>query len=254
MRTKLVTPFLIATTGLLLPGALPAAEKKVDLAKIEATLETRYPQVGVIDVNPAPLKGLYEVFTGDGIFYTNDTGDYLLGGPLVETSTRRNLTAERLDERNSIDFSVLPLDKAIKTVKGDGSRTIAVFSDPDCPFCKQLEKELVSVENVTIYTFLYPLDDLHPDAPAKARAIWCSADRSQSWAQWMNDGKLGTATPDCASDPLTDVKTLGRKLRVVSTPTSFFPNGHRMGGAAPAADIERALAANSQPKPESAAK
>jgi thiol:disulfide interchange protein DsbC len=250
MKKILLAPLLIATSVLPLAHAASAA-KKPDPAAIKKTLETRYPQVHVVDIAPAPIAGLFEVYTGENIVYTNDTGDYLLPGPLIETATRRNLTVDRIDARNTIDFATLPLDKAIKTVKGNGGRTMAVFSDPDCPFCKELEKELVSVDNVTIYTFLFPITDLHPDAGNKARAIWCSADRARTWADWMHDGKAATAPADaCKAEVIADINELGKKLRISSTPTTFLADGKRIGGTVPAADLEQALKASAAGKPQ----
>src|SRR5215510_3374323 len=161
-----LTPMLFLS--LLLGSSLCLAGETETLAKIRQTLETRFPDIKVVDVRQSAMPGLYEVFSGDSLAYTDATGEYLILGQLMETSSKRNLTTLRLDERMSIDVAKLPLEKAIKTVKGSGKRRLAVFSDPDCPFCQQLEKELASVTDVTIYTFLYPLAEVHPDAPKKA--------------------------------------------------------------------------------------
>src|SRR5262249_35693259 len=162
----------------------------------------------------------FELFTGDSIMYTDKAGAYIFGGPLVETHSKRNLTAERVDERNMIDFSKLPLEKAIKTVKGTGERKLAIFADPDCPFCKRLEKEIEPMTNVTIYTFLYPLLSLHPDAERKARVIWCSKDRSNAWSEWMLRATLDDS-PACEDAPISEVTAIARDLEINSTPTLF---------------------------------
>jgi thiol:disulfide interchange protein DsbC len=240
MRTTRLTASLIAIGGTLLSGFALAASAKTDpAAEIKKALEARYPEVKVLDVRPAPVAGLYEVFTGDTIIYASPTGDYLIGGPMVDTKNRSNVTLDSIDERNSIDFSALPLDLAIKTVKGDGRRTVAVFSDPDCPYCKQLEESLSTFDNVTVYTFLYPITSLHPDAAVKARAIWCTSDRPQAWEQWMIDGKAAAASESCKDDPIDELQALGRKLRIASTPVMFFANGQRAGGALTAEQLKR---------------
>jgi thiol:disulfide interchange protein DsbC len=147
-----------------------------------------------------------------------------------------------MEELTKIDFSTLPLDQAIKVVKGNGNRKIAVFSDPDCPYCKRLEKdELSKIDNVTIYTFLYPLEQLHPDAGRKARAIWCAPDRNKAWENWILNGQLPNGATECET-PLDKVAALGRKLGVNSTPTIFLPNGKRVQGALPAEELEKAIA------------
>ena len=210
-------------------------------ANIKRTLESRYEGLKVIDVSPGPVPGLYEVFTGSDIVYSDSTGDRLLVGKLVDTRTRKDLSSERLDVRNAIDFNLLPFERAIKLVKGDGKRRIAIFADPDCPYCKKLERELQSVTNVTAYIFLYPLDELHPEAATRSRAIWCAADRSRAWTEYMLNQTPPPSTPACASDPLADNAALGKTLRIVSTPTMFLESGRRIGGALPAKDLEQAL-------------
>ncbi len=242
MRMTRPTPWLIALCGVLLPGLSAAVKTDADAsANIRTTLEARFPEVKVVDVRPAPLPGLYEIFTGDAIVYASATGDYVINGPVMDTKSRRNLTADALDERNSIDFPRLPFDLAIQHVKGDGSRKLAIFADPDCPFCQKFEKELASIDNVTIYTFLYPLADLHPDAPDKARNIWCSPDRAQAWTQWMIEGKPAQATQDCSVEALEKVRELGYRLRISSTPVLFFASGRRVSGAMPATQVEEKL-------------
>lgn len=237
MRTTLLATLLLATSAV----SLAAVPKVSDVdAAIRKVFATTYPSVKIVDVRPGPVEGLYEVFTGDNIVYANATGSLLFVGPLVDTATKSNLTNQRIDERNAIDFSTLPFDKAIKTVKGDGRHMLAVFSDPDCPFCKQLEQSIHTFDNVTIYTFLYPITSLHPDAANKARNLWCSADRAQAWQQWMIDGKAAPAvTESCKADPIEELRALGQKLRVGSTPTLFFANGQRVAGTLTAEQLKQ---------------
>lgn len=240
MKRKPLSTLLFVLGGFMAAGVtLAATEPFADIRKV---LEARYPEVKVVDIKPTPITGLYEIYTGDAIVYSNDSGGYLVAGPLMDTRTRVNLTTESLDLRNAVDFSSLPLDKAIKTVKGNGSRMMAVFADPDCPYCKRLEQELVSVDNVTVYTFLYPLEDLHPGAEVRARALWCSEDRSQAWTKWIVDGKEPAVAPaDCKQDPIEATRALGLKLGVNSTPTMIFANGRRNSGALPADQLEKRL-------------
>jgi thiol:disulfide interchange protein DsbC len=230
--------------------AAPAAEVT---ATIKKTIESRFPGAHVLEVQPAAIPGIYEVFMGDQIVYADASGDYLLMGPLVDTQTRTNLTEARLNDYGKIDFKTLPLDRAIKVVKGNGSRQFAIFSDPDCPFCQQLEKSLLSVNDMTMYVFLYPIASLHPQATAKAHAIWCAKDRVGAWSQWMHEKKL-PPTATCAGDPIDELQQLGNRLRINSTPTLFFANGRRVAGAIPEKEIERLLASPSDTKAPADAK
>ena len=196
----------------------------------------------VESITKTSYAGLDEVFLDGQISYTDDKFSFLIAdGRLIEPKSKRDVTGERLDELTKVDFSSLPLDQAIKVVKGNGSRKLVVFSDPDCPYCKRLEqKELVNINDVTIYTFLFPLEQLHPDAVNKSKAIWCATDRAKAWQDWVLNGQLAKAG-NCDTSAIDKSAELGRKLGVVSTPTLIFADGKRMLGAYPAKDIEKAM-------------
>ncbi len=220
-----------------------------DEASVKKALEAAYPRFKVDKVTKTPFAGLYEVFMGGQIIYTDEKLSYLfVEGVLVDTKTKRNLTEDRMAELTKIDFNSLPLDQAIKVVKGDGSRKLVVFSDVDCPYCKQLErKELSQIDNVTIYTYLYPIEQLHPDAAAKSKLIWCAKDRVKAWDDWIMRDTLPTAAANCEV-PLEKVGALAKKVGANSTPTLFFADGKRMLGAQPHKEIEKALVAASAKK------
>jgi thiol:disulfide interchange protein DsbC len=209
-------------------------------AKIRATLHERIPELKVESIHQSPVAGLYELNTGAELLYTND-GTLIFAGRIVDSKSREDLTAARWNELNAIDFNALPLDLAIKSVRGDGSRKIAVFADPLCPYCRQLEQEMQGVTNVTVYTFLFPLETLHPGASVKSVAIWCSKDRSSAWSKWMLQ-KTEPGDTRCTGAPLDKLQALGEKLHVDSTPTLFTADGKRTRGAIKHNEIEQLLA------------
>ncbi len=213
-----------------------------DEASLKKLVETAYPKFKVDSVTKTPYAGLYEVFMGGQIIYTDEKLTFLIAeGRLVDPKSKKDVTGERMDELTKIDFNSLPLDQAIKVVKGNGSRKLVVFSDVDCPYCKRLEQnELVNVTDVTIYTFLYPLVQLHPDSTAKSKSIWCADNRVKAWQDWILKGQLPTSTGNCEV-PLEKVGELARKVGVNSTPTLFFADGKRMMGAQPYKEIEKGL-------------
>ncbi|HWU34457.1 MAG TPA: DsbC family protein [Methylovorus sp.] len=227
--------------GMMLVAAF-SLNAHADEASLRKAIEATYPKVRVESITKTSYSGLYEVFLDGQIIYTDDKFSFLIAdGRLIEPKTKRDVTGERLDELTKVDFSSLPLDQAIKVVKGNGSRKLVVFSDPDCPYCKRLEqKELVNINDVTIYTFLFPLEQLHPDAGNKAKAIWCAPDRAKAWQDWVLNGQLAKAG-NCDTSAIDKSAELGRKLGVVSTPTLIFADGKRMLGAYPAKDIEKAM-------------
>jgi thiol:disulfide interchange protein DsbC len=211
-------------------------------AEIKKTVQAQFAGVIVEQVHRTPMAGLYEVVTPDQIVYTDQDARYLFSGALVDTKTHDNLTEKRWNELRTIDFGALPLDLAIKTVHGDGSRILAVFADPKCPYCKELEQRLQAYENITIYTFLYPLESTHPGATGVARAIWCSKDRSSAWRDWMlREKEPATPAADCDDAAIAKIQALGDKLYVNQTPTLFTRNGQREQGAVENTRIEKAL-------------
>lgn len=229
---------LLALMLLLVASAWAAADE----VSVKKAVETAYPKFKVDSVVKTPYGGLYEVFMGGQIVYTDEKLTFLIAeGRLVDPKTKKDITGERLEELTKIDVNSLPLDQAIKVVKGNGSRKLVVFSDVDCPFCKRLEqKELTNITDVTVYTFLYPIEQLHPDAANKSRLIWCASNRVKAWQDWIFNSVLPKVAGTCEV-PLERVGELARKYGVNSTPTLFFADGRRMLGAQPYPEIEKAL-------------
>lgn len=241
MNTK-NTAAALSLVALACIGAVRAAAPNAEIERLKAVLAERFPDVKVEAIVPAPIPGLYEVDTATDIVYADATGEHVMMGTLLETKTRINLTAVRWDERNKIDFSTLPLNMAVKNVRGNGSRVLAVFSDPHCPFCQKLEKELETLNNTTVYTFLYPIESLHKGATKSAHAVWCAKDRPGAWKKWMLNQQEPVAAQSCSEDPIASLQTLGEKLKILSTPTIFLANGQRVTGSLAAAELEQRIA------------
>ena len=201
-------------------------------------------EITIQKINYTPIQGLYEaVVAGNKIVYTDENGQYMLVGNMLDIDNKVSLTEKRMNELSKIDFSQLPLDKAIKVTRGDGKRVLAVFSDPDCPYCKRMEGELAKLENVTIYTFLMPIPSLHPDAQKKAVQIWCQPKPAEAWNNWMRKGKMPPAVKEC-TNPIADIMELGNKLGIDGTPTLAFPNGKTIPGGMPKEALEAELDKN----------
>jgi thiol:disulfide interchange protein DsbC len=208
-------------------------------AEIKSTLQKKLPQIGQINaVSKSPVPGLYEVVTQDHLFYTDDKAQFLIDGAIYDLKNMRNLTEERSRKLFALDFSALPLELAVKIVKGKGERKLAIFTDPNCGFCKKLEKELLQIDNVTLYQFLYPV---FAGSEEKSRGVWCSKDRAQAW----NDLMLNDITPPAGNceAPTAKILALGRKLKVNGTPALIFADGTLNPGYMPAAELEKALTA-----------
>lgn len=197
--------------------------------------------VKVDSVRETPYGGLFEVRTGGEIMYTDKSAQYLIVGHVFDSKTSQDLTKDRIEEINKIKFSDLPLDSAVKLVKGNGKRVIAVFEDPNCGYCKRFRQgALKEIDNVTVYTFMYNI--LSDDSIAKSKNIWCAADRNKAWDDWMLNGKAAPAAPASCATPHEKILALGQKLRVSGTPAIFFADGSRIPGAIDAKTLEAKLA------------
>jgi thiol:disulfide interchange protein DsbC len=222
-----------------------AAETDKTAAAIKDTLQKNYEQLigPVTQVNKSPIPGLYEVITGDHIFYTDKNAQYIIDGHLFDLKMRRNITEDRARQLFAVDFSKLPLELAVKKVKGNGSRKMAYFTDPNCGYCKKLEQELKSVDNVTLYLFLTNVIGGN-NSDEKNQAIWCSNDKVKTWDDLMLNGVQ--PAPTKCDTPIAQILALGKKLHVNGTPALIFANGIVNPGYMPAADLNNALDTNNK--------
>ena len=239
--TKLIRNLL--STAALMAGLLCAslAPTKFAYAQAEQQIKTEIQKklgsnAKVRSVTAAPVSGLYEVLVGNEIFYTDSSGKYLIQGEIIELASGKNLTEQRQADLNRIKWSDLNQTNAFKTVRGNGQRQLAIFSDPNCGYCKRLEKSLQQLDNVTIYTYLIPI--LSPDSAQKSKQIWCSADPYKSYMDWMVNGIAPTGKADC-SNPLDKNLAFAKAYGITGTPTLFFTDGSRFPGAVQVSDIEK---------------
>lgn len=214
-----------------------------DEAAIRKNLAERLPNLPKIDeVAKTPIPGLFEVRMGTEILYSDENGNHLVQGSIIDTRNRSDLTQARVDKLTAIDFASLPLKNAVVIKQGSGARKLVVFADPNCGYCKRLERDLVALKDVTIYNFIYPI--LGPDSVAKSKDIWCAKDPAKAWRDWMVEGKLASKAPAACDTAALDANAeLGRKHRVQGTPAVVFEDGTRAPGAIPAAQIEARMAA-----------
>lgn len=211
-------------------GLFFVAQASANEALIRKNLSERLANLPPIeDIRPSGMPGLFEVrINRADIFYTDAEGNFLIQGTLYDTRARTNLTEQRVEALSRVAFDDLPLQDAITTVRGNGQRKIAVFMDPNCGFCKRLDRDMARVNNVTVYTFLVPM--LGPNSQTMSRNIWCARNPADTYHNWMLRG----VTPPEAT---CDTAALDRNLafasehRITGTPTSFLSDGTRIVGA-----------------------
>lgn len=229
------TPILSLIIWLTLLVASTAAQ--AGEAEIRQSLQNNFPRIGKLEhIIKTPYSGLYEVVVGEQLLYTDALGQYLFDGHILDSKTHADLTEQRHHQLFAIDFDTLPLELALKKVKGNGSRKMAYFTDPHCGFCKRLAQELAKVDNVTLYLFLYPI---FQGSDVIVRNVHCAKDPIKAWDNWMLKGiKPASATCKTATDK---VMALGAKLRVNGTPNLIFADGTQVPGYLPAKELEKHL-------------
>lgn len=206
--------------------------------QVSASLKKSYPQVPMKTVNKLS-NGMFEVvLQNNRPAYVSADGKFLFTGDMLEISSKRNVSSERSAELGKIKFSGLPLKDAIKLVKGSGARQLAVFTDPDCPYCKRLEETLDKVTNVTIHVFPYPLP-MHPEAKPKAESVYCAKSPATAWSDMMLRDKA--PTPEKCKNPVSDIMAFATKMGINGTPTIYFEDGTQASGALPLEALEERM-------------
>ncbi len=212
-----------------------------DEATIRKVLGEKFPEAKIVSITKTPYSGLYEVYMDGQLVYADANAQYVFMGDILDIKNKTNLSQARLGVLTAIKWDTLPFNSAIKSVKGKGERKIALFSDVDCPYCRKFDAELAKVDNITVYTFLFPVEGLHPKAVQTSRQIWCAPDKNKAWDEYLSSGKVPTNDGKCAN-PVDQNIALASKLGIAGTPTIIFNNGQRVPGMVPAAKLEELLA------------
>lgn len=248
---KLVQASLIACLSLSCAVATAASVSDSTAATITKNLKANLPDLAIDKIESTPLPGIYEIDSGRKVFYVDASGNYALIGNLLDLTTKTSLTEQRSNDLNQIDWKKLPTDIAITRVKGNGTNKIAIFTDPDCPFCKRLEAETTSkLKDVTIYYYLFPLA-IHPNAASDSKKILCAENPESAMVGFMAHGQgLGKNATCDNGKKLTQMQEIGTNLvQVTGTPTIVLPNGRIVSGLVPADALSRMIDQN---QPESA--
>jgi thiol:disulfide interchange protein DsbC len=219
-------------------ASAPSAAQSIAANKLRQSVEKRL-GTQVDSISKTEYLGLYELYVNGRIYYTDAQMSVFIDGSLIDARNMQNITEARLERLSAIKFSDLPLEQAIKQVRGNGKRQLATFEDPNCGYCKLLARELQKLDNITLYTFLYPL--LREDSDRKSRQIWCANDRAKAWNDWMVNDREPANKSNCDTSAIDRNVAFARKLSINATPTLFFADGARVPGAAPIRQIEKKM-------------
>lgn len=241
---------MVAMLGALALAALTSGAV-ADESAVRRLIQSRIgADANIEKIERVPGSSLYEVAVrgpnGPQLFYVDERASVIVVGHVLDGKSGRNLTEERLRKLNAIDWNALPIADAISTTRGNGRRKIAVFSDPNCPYCKRFEKDLARLDDITVHIFLYPV--IRPESIPLTKSVWCSANREKAWNDLMLRDIQPKAPPNCET-PVERLVALGRKLGANSTPTWFVETGERFSGAMPLEEVRRLLDAASSGKP-----
>ena len=232
----MITRWVIAALSILF--FLLAGIAQADEAGIREAFQKKFPQVALESVTPTPFAGIYEIVFNGKIAYTDEKLSFVLIGNLFDLrgSERRNLTQDRNAE---IAAKALfeSRAQAVKRVRGNGKRVLYTFEDPNCSFCRKLQKELLKVTDVTIYTFLWPI---FPHSVEKSKAVWCAKDRGKAWDDLMTSGIVPKNDGKCAN-PLAENHELAQRFGISGTPAVYLSDGRQIGGYVAAERLEQAL-------------
>lgn len=202
---------------------------------VKSNLTKQHPNLKIENIQATEMKGIYSGSMDGQVVYVGEDTQHILIGSMFRLSDQKNLTKDLMLKQNSIDWKKLPLQDAVKTVRGNGKRQIAVFSDPNCPYCKQLETELTKLNDVTIYTFIYPIKT---QSIAVSKQVFCEKDPALAWSNLIAKGIQPSSKKTCAN-PIERNLSLGKSLALNGTPAIIFSNGFKVMGAYPAQEIEK---------------
>lgn len=194
-----------------------------DIDLLKNQIKQQYPHLDFQNIQSTEMKGIYSANMDGQIVYLDETGQYVLLGNMIRLKDQTNLTKNLI---NRADWNSLPFKNAIKIIKGNGQHQLAIFSDPNCPYCQKLEKQLTQLTDVTLYIFIYPLQ---PASIAVSKQIWCSPSASFAWQNLMQQ-KLQPKPTEVCDNPIQDNLNLGWHLKFEGTPGIIFKNGMKLTG------------------------
>lgn len=203
--------------------------------------EMKIPHTEILQIQLSPVKGLWEVSVDNqgkkGLFYVDFSKKYFLLGPIIEIKSGLNKTMEQMSKLRKVDFSKIPLQTPLVLGNPLAPRKVAVFTDPDCPYCANLHREMDKIikerKDIAFFIILFPLRS-HKDAYWKSKSILC-----QKSIKMLEDAYARKQIPkiECANKEVDENIKLAESLGITSTPSLVFMDGRVLTGSLPAHQI-----------------
>ncbi len=229
---------LTLTLAIALPASAAHAPKGL-AEKLTAAL----PGLTVDALNQTEVKGIYELVSGKDVAYVSEDGRYMFQGILFDIENRKNLTEARLDGIRAKSLkSIKDEDTIVYAPKGAVKETITIFTDPSCPYCRKLHKEIheLNKAGIKVRYVMYPRDGIQSQAGKESLSILCSKNRLEELDKAMN-GQSNTNT-SCENSELEKSNLekfiqLGDEMGLQGTPYIINSDGRAIPGYRPAKDL-----------------
>lgn len=176
------------------------------------------------------LGNIYEVVVARGklknIVYVTKDGNYILLGELIDKNIN-NVTRERANEINKVDFKSIPFADAIEIKKGTGAKKLVMITDLNCPYCKKAYEWLKTKDNYTLYVFFMPLSQ---PSNEKSIKVMCSKDVLSALSDAKAGKEITTEKCDAGDQKVKKHIELAQSLGVSGTPLFIIDSGKRIEG------------------------
>ncbi len=241
---------VLVAIGLLL-GGLAAAATPEEVVK--QAVHAFAPNAKIDAAQESAVPGFYEAVLGSQFIYVSKDGRYMLDGSAFDVANKRDLTQlSRAKVRKAALDKIGPDKRIVFAGKGAVSpaRTVTVFTDIDCPFCRRFHQQIAdyNAKGITVDYLFFPLS-IHPGADKKAQAVWCAKDRQHAFTEAMAGKDPGQAT---CPNPVSELATLAQSIGIAATPTILGPDGMQISNQVAmspdllAAELDRQAAATAK--------
>ncbi len=186
------------------------------------------PNAKISAVAPSELAGFYQVVADGQVLYFSNDGKYLIHGSVFDIASRQDLGEKTLAGLRKSTMAKIPLDKQIVFAPQNPKYRVTVFTDVDCPYCREFHKQIAEYNKrgIAVNYVLFPLA-MHKGADKKAEAVWCSTDRNTAYTDAMSGKDPGNKT---CSNPVAELTEIGKSMGVDGTPAVFTADGDHLGG------------------------